>query len=148
MDGNLFFKFGLVLLMGADRLSWQSDNVNFIDGFYIRLGEIQLTCFETISYELIHNRFGRSGPSDHPIVYSFGVDFLFGSGEDCYTLQHLPTDKIGPHAIFQVVTVVGDTVGDIGDLPFQRAILLVERSGQHLIVRASMFGQPEPGLIH
>ena len=85
---------------------------------------------------------------DETVLNAVDLDFLAGLPIDSQLFQLILVDQPRPQTVFEVVAVVGNAVGDIGDLAFQRRISRPVGIRFGIIVGAGMFGQTQAGFEH
>ena len=136
-----FGQVGIALAGQEDQLA--GVGIDVAQGFDICLCDSLSRRVDTIADELIDDCLCGPCAADSGIVDCAGVYSLLRIGDEVNGLNLVGVDQAGAQAVFEVVAVIGDAVGDIGDLAFERTVVLVEGVVRGMIVSARMLGKSE-----
>ena len=93
---------------------------------------------DAIADEVVDDGLGHAGPADRPIGDVLDPDAMRRLGVEVQMPHLIAVDQPGAHAVFEIVAIVGDAVGHVRHLAFERAVELGFELRPRIEVRGDM----------
>jgi len=105
-------------------------------------------CIDAVADKSINDCFCSFCFSYGRVIDTFGIYSVGSFVKDFQVFERWRFDDTGAHAVFKVVAVVSDSVGDVCNLSFEGAVFFGEVTTFGAVISSSVFCQAESGFIH